>query len=120
MISILDSIKKMLGIDDEDPNFDTDIIININSALMILNQLGIGPTSSFYVTDNSEIWSDFLGTRINDLNSVKTYVFLKVRLVFDPPTNSFLVTSIDNQIKELEWRLNTQIETIEKAEEVVV
>lgn len=102
----------MLGIDDEDTNFDTDVIININSALMILNQLGVGPASSFYITDNSEIWSDFLGTRINDLNSVKTYVYLKVRLVFDPPTNSFLVTSIDNQLKELEWRLNTHIETI--------
>lgn len=109
MDSILASIKKLLGIEADYEQFDTDIIIYINSVLMALIQLGIGPSTGFSISDNSAIWSDLLGDR-TDLEAVKTYVYLKVRLVFDPPQNSFLVDSIKNMITELEFRLNAQVE----------
>lgn len=107
--SILTSIKKLLGIGQSDTNFDTDIIIHINSALMALSQLGVGKVGGFYITSDKELWKDFLESRI-DLEAVKTYVYLKVRQVFDPPQNSFLVESIKNQITELEFRINIQAE----------
>ena len=109
MDSILASIKKLLCIEADYEQFDTDIIIYINSVLMVLIQLGIGPSTGFSISDNSAIWSDLLGDR-TDLEAVKTYVYLKVRLVFDPPQNSFLVDSIKNMITELEFRLNAQVE----------
>jgi hypothetical protein len=86
MDSILISIKKMLGIEDEYTHFDFDIIININSVLMTLNQLGVGPVVCFSITGKDELWTDFLGDSI-DLDAVKTYVYLKVRLLFDPLWN---------------------------------
>lgn len=110
MDSILVSIKKLLGIESEYTHFDQDIIMFINSALLSLNQLGIGPTEGFSITDNTQVWTDLLGTR-KDVDAVKQYIYLKVRLVFDPPTNSFLVEAINRQITELEWRLNVQAET---------
>ena len=109
MDSILTSIKKLLGIDETYEHFDGDIIIFINSALMSLNQLGIGPSTGFTISGKEDLWSDFIGIR-KDLESVKTYVYLKTRLTFDPPQNSFLVEAIKNQLTELEWRLNTQAE----------
>ena len=109
MDSILKSIKKLLGIGELDTNFDTDIIISINSALMSLQQLGVGETTGFYISSKDDSWADLLGTR-TDLESVKTYIYLKVRLMFDPPQNSFLVESIKNQLTELEFRINIQAE----------
>lgn len=111
MDSILVSVKKMLGIVEEDINFDQDIIININSVIMFLNQLGIGPETGFYIADDTKTWSDLIGDRI-DLEAVKTYVYLKVRLLFDPPSSAFVLESIDRQIAQLEWRLNVQAEKL--------
>ena len=105
MDSILTSIKKFLGLEAEYVYFDEDIIIHINSALYRLNTLGIGPHEGFVVTDKTQAWSDFLSAR-KDLELVKTYVYLKVRLVFDPPQTSFLLEAINKQISELEWLLN--------------
>lgn len=107
--SILVSIKSLLGSAIDDHDFDTDIVILINGAIFALQQLGVGPSSGFSITSEAEKWSDLLGAR-EDLNAAHTYVYLKVRLVFDPPTNSFLVKAIEDQIKELDVRLNIQAE----------
>ena len=109
MENILDSIKKLLGIDEADLNFDQELIMHINSVFMVLNQLGVGPVGGFKISSNEEVWTDFVGTRL-DLESVKSYIYLKVRLLFDPPQNSFLVGSIEKQIEENEWRLKVQVE----------
>lgn len=111
MTSILTSIKKMLGISEEDTNFDQDIIININSVLMCINQLGIGPESGFTISDSTSTWQDLIGERI-DLEAIKTYVYLKVRLLFDPPQSAFVLESIERQIAQIEWRLNVQAESL--------
>lgn len=107
--SILISTKKQLGIESDFTHYDPDIILGINSAMMSLNQLGIGPSNGFYITGDSEEWTALLGDR-KDLESVKMYIYLKTRLTFDPPTNSFLVDAVERQIRELEWRLNVQAE----------
>ena len=106
--SILISINKLLGIGEADTSFDTDVIMDINSVLMSLHQLGVG-SSTFYISSETEVWEDLLDDRI-DLEAVKIYIYLKVRLIFDPPQNSFLVDSIKNQIAELEFRINLQVE----------
>lgn len=108
MESILTSIKKLLGITEDYEAFDTDIIIHINSALMVLNQLGIGE-EGFTIDSSSETWDDFLGKSEN-VNAVKTLVYLRVRLAFDPPANSFVTSAIQEMIKEYEWRLNVQVD----------
>ena len=108
--SILNSVKKLLGIEEEYTHFDPDIILNINSVLMFINQLGIGPDDPLLITGKTETWSDLLGTVVN-LEAVKTYLYLKVRLLFDPPTSSFVLESLDRQISMFEWRLNVQAET---------
>ena len=81
------------------------IIMHINSVIFILTQIGIGPDEGFAITSKDQTWNDFLQGRIN-IESVKSYVYLKVRLLFDPPSNSFLVEAIERQISEYEWRLN--------------
>lgn len=108
MDSILLSVKKMLGIDADYNHFDQDLIMHINSVLMILAQLGIGPAEGCYLDDCSMFtttWSDFLGD-FPELQAVKSYVYLKVRMLFDPPSSSAVIESYNNLIKELEWRLN--------------
>lgn len=109
MDSILTSIKKMLGLESEYEHFDADIIIYINMALMSLTQLGIGPKEGVTISDSSFTWTSLIGQR-KDLEAIKSFVYLKTRLIFDPPTNSFLVDAIERQIKELEWRLNVNAE----------
>lgn len=104
MESILVSIKKLLGIDSECTQFDSDIIMDINTALMVLTQLGVGPENGFSISDDSQKWSDF--TDISLIEGVKSYVHHKVRLMFDPPTNSTVMESEKQIIAELEWRLN--------------
>lgn len=104
--SILLSIKKMLGIDPDYDSFDTDIILNINTVLMVLCQIGVG-VSGFTITGDSETWSEFLNGN-KDFEAVKTYVYLRVRLIFDPPTSSFVVEALKQQASELEWRLYIQ------------
>ena len=111
MDSILRTIKKMIGgVEDDDfTGFDTDLIVHINSALRILNQLGVGAIG-FTITGLDETWNDFLGKDEAILSEVKTYIYLKVKLLFDPPTNSFSLDSYERQAKEFEWRLNVQAE----------
>ena len=99
--SILDSIKIMLGNSVDDTNFDTELIIFINGALSTINKLGVGPIG-YKISNSSNTWDEFLGDR-TDLEEVKTNVYLRVRLAFDPPQNSFLVTSIKEQIAESTW-----------------
>lgn len=109
--SILTSIKKLLNISVNDKSFDTDIIININTVFTILNQLGVGPKNGFSIKDNSSVWSDYLEDDLN-LDSVKTYIYLKVKLLFDPPTNSSITENYNKLISELEWRINSQVDYI--------
>lgn len=111
MESILTSIKKLLGIAEDYEHFDADIIMHINSVLMILTQLGVGPSEGFSIDDETATWEDFLKNDITKLSAVKTYVYMKVRLVFDPPTGSALLQSMNDSIKEYEWRLNVAAET---------
>lgn len=107
--SILDSTKKVLGLAESDTSFDLDIVLHINSVLAILTQIGIGPVEGFTIEDSTPTWEAFVGTD-KQLSFVKTYVYLKVRLVFDPPATSFAIDSFKEQIKELEWRLNVHRE----------
>lgn len=100
---ILASIKKLLGINPEYKAFDDDITIHINTVFVILNQLGVGPEEGFSILDGQEKWSDYC--TIQNENAVRTFVYLKVRLMFDPPTSSVLMDSINNTLAELEWRL---------------
>ncbi len=108
MESILQSVKKKLGIMPEYEHFDDEIITDINSAFSILNQLGVGPDEPFMISGSTEVWSDFIEDGRIEL--VKSYIPLRVRLLFDPPTNSFLVESINKQIAEFEFRMNVEAE----------
>ena len=108
--SILTSIKKLLGIPEDYEHFDQDIIIHINSVFMILNQLGVGPTEEFTITDKTAVWSDFISDN-KKFESVKTYVYMKVRLLFDPPLSSAVMECMNRMIGELEWRLNSEAES---------
>ena len=111
--SILTSIKKMLGITEECTDFDADLIIHINSVLMILTQIGVGPSEGFFIEDNEDFWDDFLEDDIEQLEAVKTFVYLKVRLIFDPPSSSAVAESFNRTISELEWRLHIAAESNE-------
>lgn len=113
MDSILQSIKKMLGPTDGYTYFDSDIIIHINSVLMILNQLGVGPTNGFFIKGSDETWTDYLGSDLGKIELVKSYIYLKVKLIFDPPTTGVLHEAMERQIQEFEWRLNVQAEGVE-------
>lgn len=103
--SILISIKKLLGIDESYEHFDPDLIMHINSVLSILAQMGVGPAGGFSITGNSEKWEDFIIDNVSILSLVKSYVYLKVKLLFDPPLSSAVIESINRQISEFEWRL---------------
>jgi hypothetical protein len=114
--SILTSIKKLLGIAEDYTQFDTDIIIHINSVFTTLSQLGVGPSSGFYIEDSISEWTDFVPD-LAKLQAVKTYVYLKVRLLFDPASlGSATLAAYERQIQELEWRLNLVAETENKQE----
>jgi hypothetical protein len=104
--SILTSTKKILGVADDYTAFDLDILTHINSAFATLHQLGIGPAQGFMIEDDTPTWDAFLGSDMR-LNAVKTYVYLRVRLLFDPPSTSYHLTALKEQIAEQEWRLNT-------------
>lgn len=107
--SILKTIKSLLPLEPEITEFDSDIIIFINGAIMALTQLGVGPSKGFVITGYDETWSDFIGDRI-DIEAVKSYVYLKVKLIFDPPSMSYLIDAIKSQIAEYEFRLNVQVD----------
>lgn len=112
MESILTSIKKLLGISEEHYSFDTDLVMYINTAFSVLTQLGVGPENGFSIQDGSATWSDYLNGDTR-LEMVKTYVYLKVRLMFDPPASSSVIEVIKSQISELEWRINVQVDSKE-------
>lgn len=116
MESILTSIKKLLGLMDDDTSFDTDITIYINSALADLAQLGIGPASGFSISDKYSVWTDFVPASPL-LEPVKTYVYLKVKLVFDPPQPSAVLESINKLISQLEFRLSVTAENVKTTHE---
>ena len=109
MESILTSIKKMLGITEDYTYFDADIIMHINSVFMILNQLGVGPEKGFVIEDDIATWGDFLEDP-TQLQIVKSYMGLKVRLLFDPPSNGTVMQSINQMISEFEFRLNVAVD----------
>lgn len=108
--SILTSIKKMLGIMEEYEHFDMDLTIHINTVLSILTQLGIGPSTGFSIIDETTTWSDWTSLP-KDLELVKTYLFLRTRLLFDPPTSGSVASSYEDVIKELEWRMVTSMDS---------
>lgn len=110
MESILASIKKMLGIAEEYEPFDPDIIMHINSAIMSLTQIGVGPSDGFYIEDETTSWEDFVPNN-KHLQAIKSYIYLKVKLLFDPPTNSTVIEAHQNMITEYEWRLRHAVES---------
>ena len=116
MESILTSIKKLLGIDEDYKQFDTDIIIHINSVLMALTQIGVGPSDGFSIMDEYATWEDFIGDKPY-LNSVKSYMYLRVKLLFDPPLSSAAMDSITKLANEFEWRLQVAAENNKSTEE---
>lgn len=107
MESILTSIKKLLGIEEEYDHYDSDIIMHINSVFTILNQLGVGPSEGFRIEDETSTWNDFIPGNSYLYESIKSYIFLKVKLLFDPPLSGTVIECYNRQISELEWRLNT-------------
>lgn len=109
MDSILTSIKKLLGIEASYEHFDSDLIMHINSVFMILTQLGVGPPEGFTIEDSSATWDDYVSDPTK-LQSVKSYIYLKVKLLFDPPLSGIVVEAMNRMISELEWRLNVEVD----------
>ena len=111
MESILTSIKKLLGITEEYKHYDSDIIIHINSVFTILTQLGVGPSEGFIIEDDTSTWTDFISDSTK-LEAVKSFIYLKVKLLFDPPISSAVTEAIKNSISELEWRIALTAESL--------
>lgn len=109
--SILTSIKKLLGITEEYEHFDVDLIMHINSVLFVLTQLGVGPSTGFTINSKAHTWDDFIPEDMALYESVKSYVFMKVKLLFDPPQSSAVTESYNRLISEFEWRLNVAEES---------
>lgn len=114
--SILTSIKKLLGLTEECTDFDDDIIMDINTVFMDLKQLGVGPSEGFSIEDDTAVWTDFINVEINPemkpiLSATKSYIHLKVKLLFDPPLSSAVEKAVNERIDELEWRLNVEAES---------
>lgn len=115
MESILTSIKKLLGIEENYTQFDVDIIMGINTAISILTQIGVGPVDGFSISDKISVWTDFVSD-IRKLELLKSYIHLKVKLLFDPPASSAVIDIYNKQIQELEWRIST---LVDPGEEVI-
>lgn len=111
--SILLSIKHLLGPGAEDKHFDPDLIMHINSVFSILTQLGVGPSGGFSITSDSEVWSAFIEKEPKKFSLVKSYMHLKVKLLFDPPLGAAAIESIKEQIKEFEWRLSVAVDLVD-------
>jgi hypothetical protein len=108
MSSILGTIKQMLGVDSADTAFDTEIIVHINSSLMTLTQIGVGPSDGFFITGETETWEQFLSGIFVKMEAVKTYIYIKVRLIFDPPSTAAVMDAMARSASEFEWRLAVQ------------
>ena len=114
--SILISIRKQVGLEENCEDFDSDLIMYINSAFMDLKQLGVGPNDGYVIQDVSEVWEDFINTDENPelktlLSAVKTFIYLKVRLTFDPPQGAAVLEHMNKMLNETEWRINLEAET---------
>lgn len=109
--SILTSTKKILGIDENYTAFDQDIITHINAALSTMNQLGLGPIEGFAIEDATQVWSELM-LPLTILGMAKPYVFLKTRMLFDPPATSFHIEAMNKQIDQFEWRMNVERERL--------
>lgn len=109
MESILTSVKKMLGITEEYKHFDADLVMHINAVFMVMNQLGVGPAEGFAIKGEEELWTDFIPDDMQ-LGLVKSYMHLKVKLLFDPPLGSAVIDVMNRMIEEFEWRLNVAID----------
>ena len=111
MESILTSIKKMLGISEDYTQFDEDIVRHINSVFLTLTQLGVGPETGFVIEDDTSTWADFV-PEVNaaQLHAIKSYIYMKVKLMFDPPLSSAVIEAMNRQIAEFEWRLNVAVD----------
>lgn len=107
MESILTSIKKLLGLEDDYTAFDQDIVMHINSVFLVLRQLGVGPSTGFRISDATAAWSDFLSDTA-EYEAVKSYIYMKVKLLFDPPTSTSVMEAMNRLIAEFEWRLNSE------------
>ncbi len=119
MESILTSIKKLLGIAEEYTHFDADLIMHINSVLSILTQIGVGPTEGFSIKDKSSVWGDFVPEN-SKWELIKSYTYMKVKLLFDPPLSSSVIESMNRIISELEWRIQVAADSIiDKREEEI-
>jgi len=108
MSSILEDVKHVLGLDPSDTVFDVDVKMHVNSVFSTLCQIGVGPPEGFEIVSGSENWEQFVVGP--PLNAVKSYIYLRVRLLFDPPTTGFTLASFERQIQELEWRLNVEVD----------
>lgn len=115
MDSILTSIKKLLGIAEEYDHFDPDITMHINTVFSVLTQLGVGPPGGFSITDKTAVWYDYVKSD-SRLEMLKSYMYLKVKLLFDPPLGTASIEAINRQISELEWRINVTVDPDEKEE----
>lgn len=111
MDSILNSTKKLSGVSENCPHFDDQIVAYINSVFFVLKQLGVGPEAGFVITDESEIWSDFLPNDIVLREATKSYMSAKVRLKFDPPSSSVHMEALKSTMAEYEWRANVEVES---------
>lgn len=108
--SILLTVKKALGVDADCSDFDTDILIHLNSVLAVLQQLGVGPEDGYYIEDETPSWEDYLGESHAYVAMVKSYIIAKVRLLFDPPVSSAVMESLNRICSEFEWRANVAAE----------
>ncbi len=108
MDSILNSVKAYLGIMEEDESFDSDLIIAINAVMFVLNQFGVGPSSPFIVEDSTQTWVDLLGE--DPIGLIRQYVGMRVKLIFDPPTSTYVSQALNEQIDELEWRIIAEVD----------
>lgn len=109
MESILTSIKQMFGLGEDYTPFDPELIMHINSVFSILNDLGVGTTTTFKISDDKNTWADFLGASV-DFEDTKSYMFMKVKLIFDPPASTALIEAYERQINEFQWRLMRRAE----------
>lgn len=115
--SILDDVKKLLGITSDYTAFDAEIIMYINSVILILSQLGVGKDSLFRITDSSSTWGDYLSEE-DDIEAIKTYMGMKVKLMFDPPSGGTAMEALKSVCSEFEWRINVQVDKYEHQKEV--
>lgn len=117
MDSILDSVKSYVGIPTDNNAFDVDLLMSINAIMVVLNQFGIGPSDPFVVEDNTQTWVDLLGE--DGIGGVRQYVLMRVRMLFDPPTNNQVMEALKNSIDEFEWRILVDVDESDyKAREV--